>query len=174
VDDPSAEIILVLFPAFREARPDLGELVGARQIPQHQSLEDRIAQEAQTLEAVVRGTPVVVGTSEAVIAIRNVPPASAEWLSEASKSAAAAVGVKRAIFPMSMADLRTLPPGEFQFSCWLSKHRANRQATSRWGSVRTVSTRDQPITAVRELRRYGAGPVKLGSGTKPPFDTAAD
>jgi len=46
----------VLLPAFGEAGADISELVGAREVPQHQPFEHGIAEEAHALIAVVRGT----------------------------------------------------------------------------------------------------------------------
>ena len=54
MEAPNARIIGILFPAFREARLDPGRLVGARQIPQHQGFENRIAKEAHALKTVIR------------------------------------------------------------------------------------------------------------------------
>ena len=77
VEDPFGPVRLVLFPALGQAGTDVGELVGARQIPRHKAFEHRKAEKAQALAAIVRD-PVVVGTSDAVIATRKVPPAQAE------------------------------------------------------------------------------------------------
>src|SRR5262249_14023489 len=53
VKDPLRLVFLVQLPALGEAGPDLGKLVGAREVPQHQTLEYRIAEKAHALEAVV-------------------------------------------------------------------------------------------------------------------------
>jgi hypothetical protein len=53
VEDPFRPVVLVLLPAFGEPRPDLRELVGPCQIPQHQPFKDRVTEKSQALEPVV-------------------------------------------------------------------------------------------------------------------------
>ena len=51
---PDARVIGILFPALRQARLDAGGLIGARQIPQHEGFEDRIAKEAHAFKTIIR------------------------------------------------------------------------------------------------------------------------
>ena len=54
VEDPFRLVVGVLLPSLGQARPDVGQLVRALQVPQHQPLEDGVAKEAHALIAVVR------------------------------------------------------------------------------------------------------------------------
>ena len=54
VEAPFLRVVRVLLPALSEARAQPRHLVAARQVPQHQRFEHRIAEEAHPLEAVVR------------------------------------------------------------------------------------------------------------------------
>src|SRR5207253_1521884 len=53
VKNPLRLVVLILLPAFGEPRPNLRQLVGPRQIPQHQPLVYGIAEKPQALEAIV-------------------------------------------------------------------------------------------------------------------------
>ena len=54
VEDPFRLVVRVLLPSLGQARPDVGQLVRALQVPQHEPLEDGVAKEAHALIAVVR------------------------------------------------------------------------------------------------------------------------
>ena len=54
VENPFRHVSFVLLPALGEPRPDLGQPVGARQVPQHQAFIDRIAEKTQAFETIVR------------------------------------------------------------------------------------------------------------------------
>jgi hypothetical protein len=54
VEDQGLLVVGGLLVALGEGRPQAGEAIGAGEIPEHQPLEDRIAEEAHSLESVVR------------------------------------------------------------------------------------------------------------------------
>ncbi len=56
VEDPFGPVRFVLFPALCQAGTDVGELVGARQIPRRKAFEHRKAEKAQALAAIVGGS----------------------------------------------------------------------------------------------------------------------
>ena len=53
-EDPLGRVGLVLRPLLREPGPEPGQRVRAGQVPQREALEDRVAEEAHALEAIVR------------------------------------------------------------------------------------------------------------------------
>ena len=54
LEAPDARIGRVLFPGFRERRPQAGHLISAGKIPAGQCLKGCIAKKAHTFEAVIR------------------------------------------------------------------------------------------------------------------------
>jgi hypothetical protein len=53
MEDPGLVILRIALPFFREPGTQTRQLVGLGQIPQHQTLEDRIAEEAHAFKTVV-------------------------------------------------------------------------------------------------------------------------
>jgi hypothetical protein len=53
VKNPGLAVVGILFPALGQPRPQAGQTVRPRQVPEHKALEDRIAEKAHALEPVV-------------------------------------------------------------------------------------------------------------------------
>src|SRR5262249_27552583 len=98
-------VALVLLPAFREPRPDLGPACRRASDPRAPVLHRPGSRETAGPRTRYQARRVVVGTSEAVIATRNVPWACAEVPSDPNSSAADAVRARRTVQPIMETSL---------------------------------------------------------------------